>query len=304
MARVVTAGIDGTPESAAAAHWAAREAMTRHCSLQLAHIRVAESALDRMVVPEEDDAPRRQAEQLVGDVAAVLAERFPSLVVTTEVAAGEPAWALTELSKTSDLLVIGSRGLSTLGGFLVGSVALPTVAHTQCPVVLVRAESGPRDRTDDAADREGREGREGTSPGIVLGVELGHPCEELFAFAFEAAQRGSMTLNIRHGWEPPPVYGSRPMPLAPMALEDLLDERADALAKMVRPWCEKYPGVDVDVRAVLEHPAPMLVKAAENASLLVVGRRHRAHRLGPHVGPVPHAAMHHSRTPVAIVPHS
>ncbi|MBQ0865774.1 universal stress protein [Streptomyces smyrnaeus] len=301
MAHVVTAGLDGTPESAAAAHWAARDAMERHCSLQLAHIRVAESALDRMVVPEEDDATRQRAEQLVGDVTAVLAERFPDLAVTTEVTVGEPAWALTELSKTSDLLVIGSRGLSTLGGFLVGSVALPTVAHTQCPVVLVRAEAEPAQSRDDVGDRES--GAD-AAPKIVLGVETGHPREELFAFAFETAQRKSMALEIRHGWEPPPVYGSRPMPLAAMALEDVLDERADALAKMAQPWREKYPGVEVDARAVLEQPASMLVKAAEDASLLVVGRRHRSHRLGAHVGPVAHAAMHHSRTPVAIVPHS
>ncbi|WP_247745347.1 universal stress protein [Streptomyces oryzae] len=302
MAHVVTAGVDGTPQSAAAARWAAREAVARNASLRLVHVQVAESALDQMVVPDEDDATRQRAEQLVQAAAVELAARFPGLSLDTRTTVGEPAWVLTELSRTSDVVVIGSRGLSSLGGFLVGSVALPTVAHVQCPVVLVRTDTDSPSRDEALATGPGDQAD--TSRRIVAGVDVRHPCDELFAFAFEAAQRRSVPLEIRHGWEPRPYYGARPMPLAGLALEDLLDERADALAKMMQPWCEKFPGVEVDARAVLEQPASLLLRAAENGSLLVVGRRHRPSRFGAHVGPVAHAVMHHSRAPVAVVPHT
>jgi len=286
MAQVVTAGVDGTPESTAAAHWAAREAIARESSLQLVHVQAEESTLDRMVAPDESDTARRDAEQTVRDAAAELADRFPGLDIGTRTAVAEPAWALTEFSRTSDLLVTGSRGLSSLGGFLVGSVALRLVAHAQCPVVLVRA-----DATDMPYER------------IVVGVDIRYPCDELLDFAFEAARRRSAPLVIRHGWEPRPYYGARPMPLAVLSLEDVLNERADALAEMVRPWSERFPEVQVDARAVLEQPAALLVEAAQGGVLLVVGRREHTSRLGSHVGPVAHAVMHHSRAPVAVVPH-
>ncbi|WP_329173177.1 universal stress protein [Streptomyces sp. NBC_01477] len=49
--------------------------------------------------------------------------------------------------------------------------------------------------------------------------------------------------------------------------------------------------------------APVLVEAASDASLLVVGRRTRGSSIGSHIGSVTHAAMHHAKTPVTVVPH-
>ncbi|WP_344560995.1 universal stress protein [Streptomyces axinellae] len=128
-------------------------------------------------------------------------------------------------------------------------------------------------------------------------------CEETLAFVFEAAERRSAPLKVLNGWEPPPTYGPRPMVLPGGAIDGVLAERAGALAKKVRPWGEKHPGVRVDARAVLAQPAELLLDASQEAALLVVGRRRRDASLGAHVGPVAHAAMHHAQAPVAVVPH-
>ncbi|MFC9819544.1 universal stress protein [Streptomyces erythrochromogenes] len=51
------------------------------------------------------------------------------------------------------------------------------------------------------------------------------------------------------------------------------------------------------------HPARRLVEASRTAGLLVMGRRNRESRLGPHTGGVTRAVLHHCRTPVAVIPH-
>ncbi|MEU6547955.1 universal stress protein [Streptomyces sp. NPDC046859] len=84
--------------------------------------------------------------------------------------------------------------------------------------------------------------------------------------------------------------------------EEMTRDARDALRTALRPWREKYPQVDVAESIRLANPSIVLVQAAEDAALLVVGRAHR-HGPAPHLGPVAQAAIHHGRCPVAVVPH-
>ena len=47
----------------------------------------------------------------------------------------------------------------------------------------------------------------------------------------------------------------------------------------------------------------LLIDDSADASLVVVGRRTRRSPLGPHIGPVAHAVLHHAKAPVAVVAH-
>ena len=58
--------------------------------------------------------------------------------MTTEVAEGPAARALIGASRTSDLLVVGTRGHGGFAGMLLGSVSQHLVAHAACTVVVVR----------------------------------------------------------------------------------------------------------------------------------------------------------------------
>ncbi len=60
--------------------------------------------------------------------------------IHTEVIEGTPAESIIEVSLTrgSDLIVMGSRGLGTLGGLLLGSNSQKVVSLAHCPVLVVR----------------------------------------------------------------------------------------------------------------------------------------------------------------------
>lgn len=60
--------------------------------------------------------------------------------ISTEMIEGSAAEAVLDVAATrkSDVIVIGSRGLGTLAGLLLGSTSQKVVAHAPCPVLIVR----------------------------------------------------------------------------------------------------------------------------------------------------------------------
>ncbi len=60
--------------------------------------------------------------------------------IHTELIEGSPAEAIIEVAQTRsvDVIVMGSRGMGTLGGLLLGSNSQKVVAHAPCPVLIVR----------------------------------------------------------------------------------------------------------------------------------------------------------------------
>lgn len=289
MASLISAGLDGSPESRAAARWAAREALRRDAVLELVHVRETGPYPYSPLI--DDEVEREWSARETQAVLTDLGARHPGLRTTTEQVAGRPVAVLTEITAHSDLLVLGSRGLGRALGFLVGSVALPTIAQTTCPVVLVRAGAESEPESPGAGREAGP---------VVLGVKLEDPAEDSITFAFEHAARCAVSLRAVHGWRLPPVYtdhpGGDPQP------PELTEEKLHALRETLRPWRERYPSVDVECLAPAEHPARRLVEAAEGGSLLVVARRARRPRFGLRVGTVTQTAMQHARLPVAVVP--
>lgn len=299
MARTVTAGLDGSRESVAAAHWAAHEALRRGLPLRLVHVWEWEPTTRTPLVGPETQ--RHWAERIPREAADELRVRFPQLKITSEQLAGQPAAVLPLAAEEAELLVLGSRGLSGVAGFLVGSVAQATVATAERPVVLVRAGEIEED--------EHRPGADGlpsaTTPyrDVVLGLDTDRPSDALIEFAFDAAARRAAALRVIHGWSLPPVYGHSPGVMDPGLSEELADDEASALTRTLRAWREKFPGVEVTEHSVIGQAARHLIEAARDASLVVVGRRAHRSPLGAHIGPVTHGVLHHSPAPVAVVPH-
>lgn len=291
MTTFVSVGLDGSRESHAAVDWAAREALRRDATLRLVHVREIGAYPYSPILDDEVEREwsRREIQAALSDISL----RYPELQTTREEVAGRPAAVLTEIAADSALLVLGSRGLGRTLGFLVGSVALPTVAHSRTPVVLVRAGA----KGDEPSAWDGP-----VHGPVVVGVKLESPAGEALTFAFEDAARRSVPVRAVHGWNMSPALTTRPVATAPPLAEGITEEKTDALHRLLEPWRERHPSVQVECHVLVGPPARGVVEAAAGGSLLVVGRRARRSRLGVRIGAVAQTAMQHAGLPVAVVP--
>ncbi|MEU0433928.1 universal stress protein [Streptomyces sp. NPDC006290] len=300
MPRTVTVGLDGSPESLAAAEWAAREARLRALPVRL--VNVWEPAPDPMAQAPLLGAETHQhwSERIPREAAEGIRARHPGVDVSTEQLTGRPAEVLLKAADDAEILVLGTRGLSGVGGFMVGSVGLAVAAHSGRPVVFVRA--GEQAADEHLMDPTGIPSAVAPFHPVVLGLDTSGPDDALIGFAFEAALLRATALRVVHSWNEPPyiAYGLPPdiKMNARLAAED-----AAAMTDALRPWREKYPTVEIIEDSLSGKPANHLVDASREASLVVVGRRVRRAALGAHLGPVTHAVLHHSTAPVAVLPH-
>ncbi|WP_371562686.1 universal stress protein [Streptomyces canus] len=300
MSRNVTVGLDGSPESRPAAEWAAREAKLRGLPLRLVHVwePVPEPLAQAPLLGAETQA--HWSERIPRETAEGLRLRHPGVHVDMEQIPGRPADALARAAKGAELLVLGSRGLSGIGGFLVGSVGMAVIADTEIPVVLVRA--GEQAADEHEADPAGIPSAATAYRPVVLGLDTGHPDDAVLAFAFEEAARRGTSLRAVHGWNLPP-YSAYGLPADPELNAELGRQKAAALTEVLRPWRQKYPDVEVVEESRSGSPAERVIDASRDASLVVVGRRIRHSPIGVHIGSVTHAVLHHATAPVAVVAH-
>lgn len=146
MPDVVVVGVDGSANSWRALEWAIKEAALRGGSLRIVcsfedpvgtvGIGMAFGAGTPFPVDPTliEDAARGVVEE---------AERRVDGTVGVELVArcDRPASVLCELSRDAALLVVGSRGHSAVGSFLLGSVSNYVAHHSSCPVVIVPHEA-------------------------------------------------------------------------------------------------------------------------------------------------------------------
>lgn len=288
MARTVTAGTINSREGLAAVEWAAGEASRRGLPLRLLHVRVAAPPVGTSLTGSERTGWPYGGPQ---SAAEALRARHPGLEVATDDVPGKAAEVLCAAGKDQELLVLGSRGLGRLAGFLLGSVSLSVIARSTTPVVLVRAQ-------DTSSAREWQ-----TSGDVVVGVDTSQPSDAVLEFAFAHAERHGLALRALHSWRQAPVYAGDPAGVMLSVRTELDTLTNESLAEALAPWREKFPTVRVTERSRLGDPAHDLVEASHDAGLLVVGRRGRRSGAGTHIGSVAHAVLHHSKTAVAVVPH-
>lgn len=300
MSRTVIVGLDGSPESRAAAEWAAREAKLRELPLKLVHVWEPVPAPMGQAPLLGAETQAHWTERIPREAADGIRLRHPGLNVTVEQHTGRPAEVLADAARDAELLVLGSRGMSGIGGFMLGSVGLSTLAHTEHPVVLVRA--GEQAADEHVADPAGIPSAAGPYRAVVLGLDPTGPDDSVTEFAFEAAVRRDSALRVVHGWILPPYYAYA-LPADPELFREVAQHEAAALTEALRPWREKYPTVEVVEDSRHGRPADLLTDASREASLVVVGRRIRRSPFGAHIGPVTHSVLHHATAPVAVVSH-
>ena len=130
----VVVGVDGSRLGHRALLWAATEARTRGAVLDVVHAwQVPLAAASPWVVtpPDFDDEAREVLDQAMAE------PLLEGLHVTTHLHRGTATEALLERATGAGLVVVGSRGLGRVRGFLVGSVTRQLLHHAPCPLAVV-----------------------------------------------------------------------------------------------------------------------------------------------------------------------
>lgn len=289
MTRAVVVGVDGSPESLAAADWAAGEAQVRGLPLRIVHAWLWQP-LDIPVL-QNRDAEAESARAVLREAEERVTHRHPGLDVRSEILSDTPVAALVAESGRAELLCLGTRGHGALLGFLLGSYGQQVIADATGPVVSVRAEDENPLLAPDGDVVVGQQGSAEESAGVL-------------GFAFEAAAVRGVPLRAVRAWSLPPLYAWRPGSLA--LIDDaggLEPYERKALQEALAPWRERFPQVEVVEHVEIGSAGQVLLEQSASAGLMVVGRRARRGPVGTRIGSAAHAVLHHARCPVAVVPH-
>jgi nucleotide-binding universal stress UspA family protein len=290
----VLAGYDGSPSSAVAVAWAADEAARRGVPLAVAYAAdytgLVGGPFGGAWLPE---AVVRETERTAEAGAALARERQPGLEVTAHAYADGAAITLIRESRSSGLVVVGTRGRGELAACVLGSVATSVAARALAPVVVVR-------------------GGEAVTPGpqrpVVVAVDGSAAAGDALRFAVEAARGTGATLKIvgawltvREDWVRAYWLAADPTQdpdrTARQAVEGIVADAADTAAALAP---------DLTIRSCTRggDPATVIVDlAGDDAALVVLGSRGRGSVAGLLLGSVGHGVVHAARCPVAVVKH-
>ncbi|MFB4309331.1 universal stress protein [Actinomadura sp. GTD37] len=272
--RGVVVGYDGSRQSEAAVRWAAEAARLRGVPLTVVHAWEMFSAVGPMAIPVAD--LRAAAEEVVAEGARHARDVAAGVDAHAVLGRGGPTTALIEAAAGAELLVVGSRGRGGFTDLVLGSTGVELAAHGPCPVVVVREHrvEGP----------------------VVVGVDGSAAAQEALGLAFTEARLRGADLVALVAW--PADADPGPAPLVDAA--GLREFAGDRLTRIVAPWREKHPDVAVRTEVVTGPPRQVLLTAAKDAGLLVVGSRGLGGFRGLLLGSVSHALLHHAACPVAV----
>jgi nucleotide-binding universal stress UspA family protein len=138
---------------------------------------------------------------------------------------------------------------------------------------------------------------------IVVGVEGSGGARAALRWAISEARYRNAVVEVVTAYAPTyvpaaPDFGY--VPLDPVDLVDQVRKMQDAVIDSVLESC---PAADVRIerRLLKGRAADTLIKAAENADMLVVGNRGRGGFIGLKLGSVSQQIAHHAACPVVIV---
>ena len=156
--RRVLLATDGSPDSAHVAEYLTRLPLPSGASVEVMHVlppapvyepvspvsRLSRSGFEQFPPPGDlAESEEKQGQSLLNRTLETLDKG--GLTAAKVLARGDAASEIIEHAKASstDLIVAGSRGLSEVQGWMLGSVTRKLVHYAPCSVLIVRPESAP-----------------------------------------------------------------------------------------------------------------------------------------------------------------
>lgn len=272
--RPIVVGVDGSPSSLSAAHFAADLAVRRGAPLHLLYGYeipmygyLPIGMVDRYAI--NDVRTRDDLNDLLATTAKEIRADHPGLTgVETKVHVGSGAAVLIEASRAAAVTVVGCRGVGGFAGLLLGSVSSQVSAHGHGPIVVVR-QTAPSDGP------------------VVVGVDRSPASEAAVRFAVEEAVQRGVSLVAVH------AYRDEDGDADTVLAESMLGER-------VLP--QAPASLDVELRAVqVPNIDKAMIEATRGAGLVVVGCRGTGGFAGLLLGSVSRTLVHHAYAPVAVI---
>jgi nucleotide-binding universal stress UspA family protein len=264
-ASTIVVGLEGGSLDNSVLRWAIAAAMRSNASLRLVHCDPYVSSLAFWnagayytgVAAPEVEIEREAAEtaRLMKGYADTVAELAPTIATETVITRENVPGALTNESKTADLMVLGSRRLGVGRAWLFNSHAHALAHRSSCPVVLVG------------------EGVNRVDPlRVIVGLDDSDGARAALSWAAEQAKQLYVPLNVIHAWEYP--YLGLPTGVGP-GRSLLRDEAAKFLDAWVVDTQERHPECEVVATLLEADPVTALSRHATADDLLVVGARGR-----------------------------
>lgn len=192
--------------------------------------------------------------------------------------------ALVRHADRGRMMVLQHRRIGALHRIVTGSTTNGVAARAAVPVVSVPEDWSPA-----------------TAGSIVtVAVQDEHEASEVMRAGFEQARARHASLVVLHAWWMASGYD---VPVVDGTVKREWVERAQRfLTPALTTLRAEFPDVDATVQVLHAPPTEALLDAAQQSSLLVIGRRHHLLPLGSHLGPHARATLNHSACPVLVVP--
>jgi nucleotide-binding universal stress UspA family protein len=155
----VVVGVDGSGSSDAALEFAARTAAATGAPLVVVAA-WSTAGVDTWLVPYSDQGAPTPDEVLdwaggpareAVEHAEQIRDRYPDLVIRSQVRRGPTVRVLAEAAQGAALLVVGTRGRGSLSNLVLGSVSHGVIRAAHCPVAVVAHEHRTTAATSGAA---------------------------------------------------------------------------------------------------------------------------------------------------------
>ena len=274
MVERIIVAVDGGPASDAALDWLIERAPERRVEIRVTSV----------LEPGSHETERRALhEAAVVDAGHRLRLELPAAHTVEVVRRGGPADTLLQDAGDADLLIIGAHATGMLAGLLRSTLSLVVAGHTNCTTVVVP------------------EGWRPTGGGIVVAWDGDGSAEAALAFAAREAVARDTDLTILHVWTTLPGLAFDAIGSA-IVLDEHIDTQRRALAAAAERVRLAHPTL-----VVVEQfePGPVVRsvrRAANGASLLVVGSHGRTALGGILLGSVSRDILVALPCPVAVVP--
>jgi nucleotide-binding universal stress UspA family protein len=267
---VIAVGVNGSPESLAAARYAVAEAELRGLNVLLLHSYQL-PPVDLAFAVDVADRFRDRGQQLLRQVQAQL-DIPRHLHVETVLRETTAAILLGDAAAVADLIVLGKHHRRR-GAVTLGTIASHAAATATCPVVTVPAgqpTGGPGHRP------------------VVVALDGTTSAEAALDYAVDEAARRRSVLVALH---------AKPLTTWPVDVE----KSRTTIRDLVRRRNDRIPEDRVRVLVVPGDPDDAITEASRDAAVVVVGHPH-SHRPGAWSTSVARAVLGRANCPLVVLP--